>query len=1526
MCGIVVYFGDAESRLNRILTGMWAIVYRAPDSTGIGMIGSDLEPMRIRRELGSVDNLIDRLLAAPVFDEGELGFLSMMDNAGLDRSELVTRARKKLLAFEGFLSEDPESAAVENSPPPRWHDLTDTRRVLQVAPGTPGSSELREYHKIDSPRAFKAVIERLVADLDLPLGVVEKLMREGLEEQVGKNRESGVLPVEEEDLFHEFRLIFDSYAHDEDPVRPMRTARLPEQKNPYARKYLWRYLREAVVVVPSDHTVDGIANLFRAIDASVLASCRGPETDDRIQLIFEKFRTRNRVAPGMHWRTLYRAEKSCNVYGIAAASALAFFQTEVYLKNMPGEDELPPGNIPGRTHPLLLKYMTQPLIAQGRWALQSSISVRNAHPFVDQKKLRAVVLNGQFSTEVESRLREYLTRVTRRELRSENSTEYFAMLWEHYFDTTRGESLRFQEIEEQHRLGLGELSVGSRSIDYGLFMTLNNKTENDMDEMSFVRAVEAMIPSGGQFAVCGISIVSPDRLFAATHNRPLYIVKRRDTSDFMVVSDINAALGLFPQSLIRSTGIKLQKLMKAYSKRSVIVEPGFFDDASDTRESWFRREKMALLKPFQVDIHALDQERIFAKIQTRAGTDSVLRELTIRDFSGKIRTDIKPEQTFLTPITFKKDFGKTFYEDHLLEIPGLLTDIMSRYTCPDRHVPKLDIKRRLLERRFGTGLNSLNRIILVSTGFSYLLAEIVEKTMERFLTGINIVVTTPLDMDNVENSINADRDLVVMISWSGTTSDMIDFASRLLRKKILMVGITEKPFSDLALIVRKSAGVVPVLSGEEVTVAALKSAVCMLLTLDLFCLHIGELSSGSTESVAGLLAEMEQLPGELDALLNDEKTVAFCREAARLTSSGDLHHIVDALHDVGSAKMGILNLELNAWTSMGNAVDYSELDDFIGSSPADEDLILVNATHTRRLGGGVRFMAALHKAGKRFFAVSYKNRETDKILNYSESCLLVPKLSDCFQPFIDLPVMFLLGFYFGLARGRLSDQMPRNMAKSVTAGRAKDGKERSVSDLLDDMEVKNRALGLLPGGLPAGGALPRRFQRDDDDPARQYYLDLIRLCGVFHEPDPFSAIFATPADHRLETISTLIFKHLEDDGIIIFVPLDMEAEAACRNFIRLWGVFFPIPLQVEFPEKLRGVGTEDSLLVALSSEPPDRESRSIISRHSHRNLLWIGPDLGEERLPDDSSELGGFLLRDGDLACKQEQHYFALSLFFAKVMDHRFPDRSRRLHAHFKLFLPAVNTLLGDEPLGRSIGTVIRETEGYGKRLFITSLRGNCIFWKNGLRTGSTRRFESETFGVSAYSHLVMVDPSVEEKYVKLEPRAMMVNHYPDGDIRSWEERYLGGISVDAFLRESAMSIEAHSVPPFLYENQWYLPVTKPGYDHSRDCLVVIDAASESHFDSALDELATFGSRYARLVVITQRGFATDARLAALKKFPLSHVILLPGIEDSEDDPGVVSDFILPVLMNITGAMMKGDNSIEFFADRKKPAPAQDRP
>ncbi|MGD9016027.1 MAG: hypothetical protein PVH30_01495, partial [Desulfobacterales bacterium] len=48
----------------------------------------------------------------------------------------------------------------------------------------------------------------------------------------------------------------------------------------------------------------------------------------------------------------------------------------------------------------------------------------------------------------------------------------------------------------------------------------------------------------------------------ASHNRPVFVVRRLENDDFMVVSDINAGLGLFPQKLIEETINALDELQQ----------------------------------------------------------------------------------------------------------------------------------------------------------------------------------------------------------------------------------------------------------------------------------------------------------------------------------------------------------------------------------------------------------------------------------------------------------------------------------------------------------------------------------------------------------------------------------------------------------------------------------------------------------------------------------------------------------------------------------------------------------------------------------------------------------------------------------------------------------------------------------------------------------------------------------------------------------------------------------------------------
>jgi len=100
MCGIVAYFGGAGNNLTRILTAMSAIIYRAPDSTGVGFLGDDVSPIRVRKSLGSVARLIPVLIDDPAYPNPTAELLSIFnaEKGGASAQDL----QRRLLDFEGF--------------------------------------------------------------------------------------------------------------------------------------------------------------------------------------------------------------------------------------------------------------------------------------------------------------------------------------------------------------------------------------------------------------------------------------------------------------------------------------------------------------------------------------------------------------------------------------------------------------------------------------------------------------------------------------------------------------------------------------------------------------------------------------------------------------------------------------------------------------------------------------------------------------------------------------------------------------------------------------------------------------------------------------------------------------------------------------------------------------------------------------------------------------------------------------------------------------------------------------------------------------------------------------------------------------------------------------------------------------------------------------------------------------------------------------------------------------------------------
>jgi glucosamine 6-phosphate synthetase-like amidotransferase/phosphosugar isomerase protein len=1507
MCGIVGYFGGAGNNLTRVLTAMSAIAYRAPDSTGIGLFGDDVEPIRLRKSLGAVTQLVEALMGNNLYPCPETTLLTLSKSNG-DQTDPIEQQRR-LLAFEDLPMAFYQQVSQGRADYINFDELVDLHADApkRLSPGWPGRPETNSVFFIRSKKDLLELIRRMIREYDLSPLVVQVIIRQSLCETIASPA-SGQLPeIELEDILAAFDQLFEKVLLGGQGSKPGRLDYGWFPKNPYAQKYLWRHLIQTPVKIPSDYDRDGVRCIFRLLDAAMLSRLpHDPVLSEKLQEILENLWPEARHPDLIDWRKLYGMEKGCNVFGWAAAAALTYLQREEFLPGI--LDKLPDKHlmtsdafVAGHTDPVSLRYLSSPILSHGRWALQSPITVKNAHPFCDAMRQRVVVLNGQFDSRVEESLHEFLKSVGNLSFRSENSTEYLSLIWGYYYDLLDREKQRGDKILSQVDAGFEKYNISSESIDYGIYHKLKGKTPAEIDKAAFIAAVKQIVRDGGQIAVAGMSLVSPRRLYVASHNRPVFVVHRLDNDDFMVVSDINAAMGLFPQGLIQDEILALARLKRDYDADTAKLKAAAASTgAIRERQSNYQKDMAGLLEAFRVAVYPLDGEEIFAEIGTFLKPDGLHRKVTITDFEGDPLHDIEAFVTTLNPQDrARRDLDKSFHETHLEEIPERLREILRFYQAEEGALPEFNIHKKLFRQRFGKDFSRLKRMVLIGTGSSRHMGLIVKDFIRRLMPDMDLLVLHPGESDELSRTIDIGKDLVVLLSWSSTTADMVRTAKRLQELKAVMVGITEKVFADMALIASKSGGVIPVLSGEEVTVSAVKSTICMLFCLELFCLWIAD-HKGREEEALASLKEVVRLPEVISQLLQDEAIRRFSKDLASKYSHSICTVVIDALNAGGEGREIALKLEENTWSAIGKTMDYKDGLACGVKDNLDRALILVNATRRDLIDDALQVMENLHHSGVAFVAVSIPNRKQAVIEKYSrQQCILLPRLTESLQPFVDLFFYYQFAFDYGLAHGRVIGAPPRNRAKSVTVSRTLTQKIHSPAMALSFL--KDRP-GLPETETETDSAITRESlweKKAIDNQERKYYRQMRRLAGHLKTGDLLASRLQFDPE-AIARLSSALFEDVSDIEEIVFVPLDRAGESVARNAGDLWRLLLDYPARVAFPEENLAPFGEGTLSIILGARQPDRKSYETLLASVNSPFMSVGVKIPELLNP---KAIGSFSFDSGHPALNGDLLYAALNLILIRSWQAVFPHKAEILEKHFKDSAEVILSILNASDLWQDILASVSQNQGYRSAFFIAPPTGNRISWVDRFDCHGRLVMEQHQYGESAHGPIVTVDPKVEQKFVRLEPRERMISTYGDEAVSDWERRYVGGKSIDELSSRLSTGVAFGYQKPFFAEENWYLPELRPDYETINDNLIIMDATSEPYLPQALDELAIYGCRYPRMIVISQETFLTPSVEKAFSRYPVSRLVLLPQIQIDEGRYPI-SDYLLPFAMNLVGMNM----------------------
>lgn len=1492
MCGIVAYFGGAGNHLTRVLTGMSAITYRAPDSTGIGLHGDENEPIRTRKSLGAVGELVRELTRNPAYPDRATKLLAAVNPSSGVEERLEWR--RALRQMEGL----PDIKAGDDAPP-GFDDLVclPPEEAHRLYPGTGGDPGLMPVFRADSPEALADLVEKLVQTYDLSPVVIKSLYQQSLEAALVDFPSPETVPPQ--DLLQLFDQVFEDLPTAHSPSLWAETASL----HPEAWEALWRLMATCPLAVPEDYDRDGVRGVFRLLDGALLSRIpTDPAVQERMTALFQSLWPEAEAAAPLTWHHFYQLERAVNLFGRAASAALHILQQEMVLPVLTADPDSTGAAAlvtPGVSDALSLRLITTPIIAHGRWALQSPVTLANCHPFLDENRQRAIAVNGQFDAGVETRLKQYLKKVAGFSFRSENSGEYFSLLWGYYFRILHQEQQRFEAVREQTEAGMIDLSIGSQAIDYQIYHAVRGKNPPYLDETAFVATVRQMMQHGGQIAVIGLSRVSSRRLYVAANNRPIFIVRRRDNHDVMVVSDINAAIGLFPQKLIYARCRELMEL--AHDREQAIArmrEKGAPQAQIDSLRRRFDQAENTLYRDFAVEIFPLEGEDHFAAIDTVVRGGKIRRDVSLANLQQEPIRDIDPIVATIKPPQVRRDLYASLFVSHQREIPDRLEDLLRTYMPGEGEKPTPGLNDRLFQRRFGPQFQNLRRILLVGCGTSYHMALIACGIFRRHLPELETVAVDATAFDLLSRSLSPERDLAILVSWSGTTAEMVELAKLLVRQNIVAVGVTEKRFSDMALILARSGGLVLCLSGEEVTVAAVKSTFSLAFSLAMLAVWVAW-EMQQMQAAQAMTAIMRQLPHQIRQLQANTDIQAFCARTATAYSDAAACLVIDAIHRGAAGREAAMKLEETSWTSVSRAMDFQDLPKNVRDLVKARTLVLVNATARGSIVAALETMRRLYEADIDFIAVTYTSRESGQVERFSRGqCFWLPKIQDCFQPFLDLIFHYEMAYQYGISHGQTSEGFPRNRAKSVTVARTRSvdasSPQTAVSALSVPAVVQEPVVYPSEDGIQASGT---------ERPAVRYFGDLRRIADSCDGLNPLGLKTASEALNPT-VLAQRLFEDLPPDGTLLLAPTDRMAQAAALSIAAQWKPFLPCGLRVERLSGMRGRLVPQTLVLACGTRPPDPALLSRLLDTAMVPTAWIGPALDWTLARRFSSSAGMLSLPETSSPIAADVLYLVFCHLFAAAWQSRDRTRGKLLLAHLRLFPETLQSVLAHRALHAELTECFKANHAYNTAFYIGPPGGRGLLWEDAFVSHGRMVVIPHVFGEAAHGPIVTVDSRAAQKYVPLEKRKAMIATYGPEAVIRWEQDFLGGIAVDDF-NTVAQLPQGLFPSPFFAEGRWYLPILRDDYNTHQDNLVFLDASSARQFNLALDELSIFGCRYARLAVIIQSAMSRRPEVAALQVQPVSHFIPLPGLQALD---GFIPELLLPLVSHVI-AMAAADLS-----------------
>ena len=267
------------------------------------------------------------------------------------------------------------------------------------------------------------------------------------------------------------------------------------------------------------------------------------------------------------------------------------------------------------------------------------------------------------------------------------------------------------------------------------------------------------------------------------------------------------------------------------------------------------------------------------------------------------------------------------------------------------------------------------------------------------------------------------NDLVVVISQSGETADSLAALREAKSQGIRTLGIVNVVGSSIA---READTVFYTLAGPEIAVATTKAYSAQLAACYLLAVEFGRMrGTVPAEEYSRLIDEMEQLPGKMERVLQDQERIQWF--ASKFSASRDIFYLGRGL-DYATGLEGSLKMKEISYIH-SEAYAAGELKHGTISLIEQGTLVVGILTQSELYEKMLSNLVEVKSRGAYLMGLTtYGNYSIEDTVDFT---VYIPKTDAHFTASLAVIPLQLMGYYVSVARG-LDVDKPRNLAKSVT--------------------------------------------------------------------------------------------------------------------------------------------------------------------------------------------------------------------------------------------------------------------------------------------------------------------------------------------------------------------------------------------------------------------------------------------------------------------------------------------------------------